>query len=170
MKALSIFMVTLFFTLSSQAVIVQSKVLRSRAFSKKLQNGIYASLDLKRKKVKFTKADINICQAKLSREKRTLKYSCQIYLPSKSTLSILNAQESPNSVAVKYGNLVKVVDVKISKDGKVIDFATEFDNSAVDFDFAEFNSEVFKVFNEAAERIIAKAMTNQSLQITTLEN
>lgn len=169
-KKISLFLVVLLSWPMTHAMIIKSQIKRPRAVQKKVGPGTYVSLDLKENNIQFTKKDKAFCRSQLTREKKTLTYSCSFKLPSTSVSSELSELRTTPTVFVKHGQIQKEVKYVVDKNLQKIDFIVQFDPGAFDMNFSEFNEEGFKVYDEMAAQILEKAVSRTKIQYTSLQN
>ena len=166
------FLAMIFVAVPAGAVKVNYKTLKRRAYftPEAGSSGLYAPMDLRRKKFTFTPTDNEICGRVLVRDQDNLAYSCTLELPTRASMAKLREHMSDREIAVKFGGLDKKVQIRVSQDARFVTFSTRFDDTGLDFETAEFNDEFFSVYAKSAQLIIGEAMNKQRLRIKVLEN
>lgn len=149
---------------------VQSELLKPRAYFKETDENLLEPLDIKRKTLTFTQADIDRCGTALMRESSTLNYSCSLEIPGSARLSKLRVLLSRNILDVDFGGTKRRVFVTISPDARVLTLATGFDKTGIDFDVSKFNDDFFVVFNKVALLVIGEALKKEQIRMETLES
>ena len=82
----------------------------------------------------------------------------------------LTKQLSPSKVRVRYGQLIREVQVNVSKNAKFVSFSTEFDKTGLELDLYEFNSDFFSIYDKTAMVILGKVIRNSNLHLQVLED
>lgn len=161
-----------FMAVPANAVKINYKTLKRRAYftPEAGSSGLYAPMDLRRKRFTFTPTDNEICGRVLVRDKDNLAYSCTLELPTRASMTKLREHMSDREITVKFGGLDKRVQVRVSPDARFVTFSTGFDATGLDFETAEFNDEFFSVYAKAAQLVIGEAMNKQRLRVKVLEN
>ncbi|MDC0980425.1 hypothetical protein OAQ84_01680 [Bdellovibrionales bacterium] len=149
---------------------MKSKTVKSKAsFVRNKKQKLYDFLDLKSKRIQFTKSDVATCQSQLKREVRTLNFSCTLSIPTRSKVSKLSQRGSADKIALWMGQLKKIVRVDLSKDARQVTFSVDFEAVGIDYEVAEFNVDFHEVMSQAALAAISKAMKSP-LAMQVLEN
>lgn len=169
-KGICLLILTLACTMTSEAMVVEAKTLKSKASLVKNEKlNLFDFLDLKSKNIRFTSRDHKACQTVLYRKAETLKYSCALAIPTKAKYSKLNQKSISQEVKLPLGQQQKSVQISVSADGRKITFSTEFEPVGIDYEMTEFNADFHEVMRLAALDLFKKAM-KKSLKLEVLEN
>lgn len=159
--------------LSADAMPVRTRLMKANAATSQTNMGegkgfMNLFLDLKSKSLEVKK-DIEMCGNQMSREARTLNYSCTLKIPTQAKTSRLQNLITPKMFEVIFGGLKKKVQVMVSSDAREITYSTNFDSTGIDFDVLKFNDDFFVGNAKLAHLILAEAM-KQPVRIEVLES
>lgn len=154
----------------SVAMPVKTLMMKPRAFFVEGENNLLEPLDLKSKRLTFTKVDFDQCGANLQRKGQTLNYSCTLPIPTTAKISKLQNLVTPAKIPVTFGATKREVQVQINKEASTITLSTDFDHAGIDFELSKFNDDFYAVYNKVAQLVIADALRLQPVRLEVLES
>lgn len=154
---------------SAVAATQKATTLKPRAFFQKTDSGLFESLDLKKKTIKFGKSDFEKCQNKMIRIKDTLHFSCKLELPQKSKIARRHNMITPTLMIIPFAGADRRVIVTVADDASTVTYSTEFDIVGFDLEVAKFNDDFYRIYSKTAHNILTEAMS-RTLQLETLES
>jgi hypothetical protein len=157
-------------SVSSWGMPIKTQMLKPRAYFVEADNNLLEALDLKAKKLTFTKKESEACGAGLVRRAQTLTYSCTLPIPSKAKVSKLQTVRSDQSLDISFGGTKREVQVRSAADGRSVTFTTSFDRTGIDFEISKFNDDFFAVYAKVAHLILTEAMTKNPVRLEVLES
>lgn len=170
MKTILVMFVCLGFLASAQAMQVNSTVVKQQSsFVRNQQQRLYDFLDLKQKKIYFTKYDELKCRETMVQRPESFRFSCTLPIPSKAKTSKFREAKSSLNKTFTVLNQKKNVQISISPDARNITFATSFESTGVDFDVIQFNADLQSAVSGTAHELFKKAMRTP-LVLNVLEN
>jgi hypothetical protein len=156
---------------AAYAMPVKTQMIKARAFYQEAEGGLLEALDLKAKTIRFTKAELEECGAKLMRKGKSLLYSCTLDLPVGANISRLRNVLSERTLLVSLGkNSTRKVFVQVSADAREVTFSTSFDATGLDFEVTKFNNDFYSVYAQSAKNVIGEAMLKNPLYLEVLES
>ncbi|MBX3022803.1 MAG: hypothetical protein KF799_14105 [Bdellovibrionales bacterium] len=155
---------------ATQAMPIQSQMLKPAAYMQATDDGLFEPLDLKAKTLTFKKTDFDQCGLNLLRQSSTMNYSCTLAIPTQARTSRLQNVVTAKQVEVDFGSSKRKVYVSVSEDARSITFMTGFDATGIDFEVSKFNDDFFKVYDKVALLVIAEAFSKQPVRLEVLEN
>jgi hypothetical protein len=155
----------------ARAAVVGVKMVRPQAFFLKDQQGLFESLDLKKKTYTFTARDVQACRQSLKNQGNGLSFTCTIGLSGRLMKnSKLHEQSSPQAVAVRLAQTSKNVRIATSSDARSITLSVDFDSSGVDGDWMKMNDDMAMVYQKTAQDFFSEALLQNRLVLLVLEN
>ncbi|MBC85692.1 MAG: hypothetical protein CL677_00820 [Bdellovibrionaceae bacterium] len=167
MKAFFLFLVS-FMALPSLAMKSQIKMERPKAVFIKTTEGLHAPLDLKQRKIQFSKQDVEKCRNRLVRKSGTLHFTCTLSLPVLSEISRLKEQISPEAFKVTYGDRPRWVKMLVAKNAREVTLETAFNSKGLDIDKIN-NSDFFFTYEQSAMVYFSNVLQATPLHIQVLE-